>query len=182
MDDRLEKLIQYLDGDLPETEAAELAARLQHDKALQAGHVALQRVERLLAAAPMIAPPPDFMARFEARLERRLARRRNFIGAAVISLVVVLAAALLAWSLADAGLFLLSLVNGVTLQMYAVEWLRQIFAGLGVMVRVLTLVGGTALQLVKHPVFWGYVLLVVGLVSLWAQVLRRLGVSRTSTA
>lgn len=182
MENQTDKLIQYIDGQLSAAEAVQIEARLKQDKAYQAEHTALKRVDQLLLDAPMVAPSPNFTARFEARLAQRVRRRRNLIGVSIISLVVALSAGLLVWSFADSGSTLLSLVNGVNLLGYALDLLQSVFAGVGVVFRVVTLMSGTMFQLVKHPVFWGFLFLVVGLVSLWAQLLRRVGFVRSSLA
>jgi len=174
--DRMDKLIQYLDGELSAAEAAVVEAELKQDKAYQAQLMALKQVDQLLGEAVMFDPGPNFVNRFEQRLDRRLKRRRNMLGGAIIGLIVLLAAGLLAWSLADTGAGLLNLVNGVNLFGYGVELLQGIFTVVGMVMRVVVMISEAMFQIIQHPVFWGYALVVIGLVSLWAQLLRWVGV------
>jgi anti-sigma factor RsiW len=180
--DRLDKVIQYFDGELSEAEAAEFEQQLQRDEACQAEFVALKRVDLLLADAAVVAPSPDFVARFETRLEQRITRRRNMIGVSVIGLIMALATALLVWSWADWGLTLLSLTDGPGLQQVAVDALQSLVTGAGVVFRVISLLSSTMLRLINHPIFWGYACLVAGLVALWTQTLRWINQSRASIA
>jgi len=180
--DRLDKVIQYFDGELSEAEAAEFEQQLQRDEACQAEFVALKRVDLLLADAAVVDPSPDFVARFETRLEQRITRRRNMIGVSVIGLIMALATALLVWSWADWGLTLLSLTDGPGLQQVAVDALQSLVTGAGVVFRVISLLSSTMLRLINHPIFWGYACLVAGLVALWTQTLRWINQSRASIA
>lgn len=176
------KLLRYIDGELSEAEMLEVETRLRTDEAYQAEHLVLTRIDQLLLEAPVVEPPADFVARFETRLEQRLKRRRNLIGASMISLVLVLATGLLFWSFAASGLSLLGWLNGVNVLGYIVDLLQGALMNVGIIFRVVILVAGTVFQLIKHPIFWGYMLLVVGLVSLWAQVLKWVGFVRPSAS
>ena len=178
MNNDLDRLMRYLDGELAEAEAAEVEARLKTDESYQAERLALKRVDHLLRSAPLAAPPPDFMARFESRLERRLNRRRNIIGASMIGLILVLAAGLLWWPLAGANLSLSGWLNSAQVLEAVVTLVQNLLWGLSLAFRVGAVMVETAFQLVKHPVFWGYALLVLGLVSLWAQLLKWAGFAR----
>lgn len=179
---KIDKLIQYLDGELSASEVADVETELKQDKAYQAQLAALNRVELLLGESSLVTPASNFASRFEQRLDQRLKRRRNMLGAAIIGLVVVLAAGLLVWTLADAGTALLGLVNGVNLVGYAVDLLQSVFTVAGMIIRVVTMVSEATFQIIQHPVFWGYALVVIGLVSLWAQLLRWVGVVQPSAA
>ncbi|MFQ5575601.1 MAG: zf-HC2 domain-containing protein [Anaerolineae bacterium] len=177
MDKYTEKIPLYLDNALSTAEAAEFETHLAACSACRTEHAALLRVEQMLAAAPVIAPPPDFAARFDIRLERRLSRRRTWIGATVISLVLTLAAGLLLWSVADYGLLLWGWLNSVNLLAGTLHLARSLSAVAGAVVEVGWLVIKAMLQLTRHPAFWGIAILTGGLVSLWVQMLRRLNVA-----
>jgi hypothetical protein len=162
----------YMEDALSEAETTELEQHLKSCSVCQQAHLALKRIDLLFMNTPMVAPAPDFVARFEVRLERRLNRRRNMIGAAIIGAVLLLAAGLLVWSFADSGLYLLNLVSSGDLFSSAMEAAQGIFSGSVYLIKISELIGETLLRLIQHPVFIGYALLVTGLVSLWAQLVR----------
>jgi hypothetical protein len=180
MNNDTDKLLRYIDGELSEAEVLEVETRLKTDEAYQAEHLAVKRIDQLLLEAPLVEPSTDFVARFETRLEQRLKWRRNLIGASMISLVLVLATGLLFWSFASSGLSLLGWLNGVNVLDYVVDLLQGVLTSFGIVFRVVTLMTEIVFQLIKHPIFWGYMLLAAGLVSLWAQVLKWVGFVRPS--
>ncbi len=182
MNNDTDKLLRYIDSELSKAEMLEVETRLKTDEAYQAEHLALKRIDQLLLEAPVVETSADFVARFETRLEQRLKRRRNLIGASMISLVLALATGLLFWTFAASGLSLLSWLNGVNVLGYIIDLLQGALMSVGIVFRVVTLVTETVFQLIKHPIFWGYMLLVVGLVSLWAQVLKWVGFVRPSAS
>lgn len=180
MDRATDKLIQYIDGELSVSEAAEVAAQLKSDKALQAKHIALTRVDRLLTSAPMAEPSFDFAAAFEVRLDQHLNRRRNIMGLSIISGIMVLATALLLWSFASSGTDVWAATDGNTLANLSVDLLQRAMNVAGIIFRVGSVILQTMFQLVQHPIFLGYASLALGLVALWAQVLKWVGITRTS--
>jgi anti-sigma factor RsiW len=180
MDDRMDRLLQYLDGELSTQEAAAVEQALSTDQTYQAELTALKQVDHLLCNTHLVAPAPDFLTRFEVRLGQRIKRRRNIVGVVVIGLVVLLSAGLLALTLADSSSALLTLFNGASVTTYVLNVLQTATTMAGVVIRLIVLLGNTVLQLVQHPLFWGYLFVVAGLVSLWAQLLRWVGFSRPS--
>jgi hypothetical protein len=162
----------YMEAALSEAETAELETHLKTCLVCQQEHLALKRIDQLLRNAPLVGPSPDFVARFEVRLDRRMNRRRNLIGASIIGAVLVLATALLVWSFADSGLVLLNLINDGGLLGGIFSLLERFLTGTVFFIKLVELIGQTSLQLIQHPVFIGYALLVTGLVSLWAQLVR----------
>lgn len=146
----------------------------------------MQELEALLTSTPMVEPPAGFVDRFEARLERRLSRRRTVLGVSVLSVVLVAAAALLFWNVTDAGLALLntllsfdvmnSLVNS------SIGLLEGGLVSLTVLGRLLVRLAETSMLLLSSPVFWGYITLAIGIVAFWTQLLRRLMFSQLSVA
>ena len=180
MDRATDKLIQYIDGELSAVESAELESQLKSDKALQAKHVALRRVDRLLTNAPMVEPPIDFAAAFEVRLDKHLNRRRNILGLSIIGGIMILATALLLWSFAGSGTDVLALSDGNTVANMSVDLLQRAINFTGIVYRVGTVVVQTMLQLIQHPIFVGYAFFALGLITLWAQILKWVGMAQTS--
>ena len=180
MDKATEKLIRYVDGELTPSEIVAVEARLKTDEAYQTELQALKQVDRLLDDAPLIAPPLDFMTKFETRLDQRLNRRRKVVGTGIIGGIMILATLLLVWSFAASGVNLTLLTDTTVWMRNGVDLLQNILSAAGIALRIVNLVIGTMLQILPHPLFWGYITLVVGLVALWAQLLRWVGFNRAS--
>jgi len=122
----------------------------------------------------MAAPSADFAARVEMRLSHRLNRRKTIAQAAIAGAIVLLFAGLLVW---------LTTNSGITMPLWPgnANWLSALTDGLtallvagGVFFKMATLVLGAMLQVFRHPAFWGYIALAVGVISLWTQLLRRI--------
>ncbi len=64
------RLSAYLDGSLPESEAAEVEQALASDPALRAEYDAMKRAVGLLRGAGRVSAPPDLHARVMARVAR----------------------------------------------------------------------------------------------------------------
>ena len=166
-------LIPYLDGELPAEEAAKVEAHLSQCAHCRAEHAALLSVEHLLSAAPMVAPPAHFVTRFEARLERRLHRRRAWLGATVIGLALALATGLLVWSAAGSGLALWGALATSPLPARFVAALPAVLNSLSLVLKIGVLAAEALTQAVRHPVFWGWMFVSAGVISLWVQLVRR---------
>ncbi len=166
-------LIPYLDGELTAEEAAEVEAHLSQCAHCRAEQEALLSVDRLLSAAPMVAPPAHFVPRFQARLERRLHRRRAWLGVTVIGLALALAAGLLAWSAADSGLALWRMLTTSPLPGRFAATLPATLNGLAALFKISLLAMEGMMQAVRHPVFWGWMSISAGVISLWVQLVRR---------
>lgn len=93
-----------LDDLLDEAESAELQARLNENAALLAEWEALQAVDQLFRATPMMAPPPTLVSATLARLPDTRVRLWwsgvVFMGLFVVGLLPIL---LLTWAVAQSG-------------------------------------------------------------------------------
>lgn len=81
-----EQMSLALDKQLNAREEDELREHLRTCDACRARWDALQEIERLFAAAPLISPPAGFTARVSARLTERESRRQIIFG--VLALVI----------------------------------------------------------------------------------------------
>lgn len=154
-------MMDALDGDLDERERVELDRYLAAEPALLREWVAMQRVHRLLVAAPPIAAPVHFVAHTLARLPDPR-RRRLFLSAFFVLLLV-------------GGM--LPVVIGVTF--FAPETagaLGQTVSGMFEVTRVL-LAGITSSArslLVSQPFVLGWLSLMAVAVGAWFSVYRQL--------
>ncbi len=174
MDKYTNKIALYMEDMLPDEERIELEAHLAGCPVCQAEHAALKQIDQLLMAAPMAAPPADFVAQVEMRLERRLNKRRTIAGAAIFGAALLLVAGLLAWLTANSGMTMLTWLNNANWLSAVIDGLTALLVAGGVFFKMATLVVGAMLQVVRHPAFWGYIALAVGVISLWTQLLRRI--------
>jgi anti-sigma factor RsiW len=130
-----------------------------------------------LAAAPRVAPPPNFVAEVAARLEKRRLRQRRWrwIGSGVLMAWVGIAGAL---GLCVAGLLVWGLMHpleGSLLAAWGARLLSSLAQLLGVVQGCLSLLGGPVLGLGAGF----YVILTTGLAALWLWlVIGRLGWAR----
>lgn len=142
----------------------------------------LQYIDHLLSSAPMVSPPPDFVSRFEVRLEQRINRRRTRLGIIVIGFLLTLAAGLMLWTVAPPGLaFFNTLLNTEVVNALlagTVNALQSVAASLSVLLRWGLLLAEGSQQIMRHPAFWGFASLSLGTVWLWAQVLRRFSLNQ----
>jgi negative regulator of sigma E activity len=92
------RLSAYLDGDLPEAEAAEVAAALERDAELRGELEGMQEAVRLLRAVGSTRAPPGFEARVMARVEAEggggvVVRLRDFVRRLPVEALALAAAA-----------------------------------------------------------------------------------------
>ncbi len=173
MDKFIAKLPQYLEDGLSESESIELETHLADCAVCQAEFDALTRFDRLLTSAPPVAPPANFVHNVEVRLEQRLHRRRTIIGTLVIgSLLMVISAIVVSGIFGSGSVLWQVLGNGET-------WtaLVDVLSGISIIGSVALKIGLTIIRvvedLVRHPIFWGYMMFAVGALWLWVQLLRR---------
>lgn len=81
----LERMMKALDGELPDEEGRLLEAHLEVCERCQARWEQLQAAEEVLRHAPVLSPPPGFVGRVMARVDRRRARRRAFFGSLALA-------------------------------------------------------------------------------------------------
>lgn len=176
MDKYIEKIALYLEELLPLPEQADLEQHLSTCTRCQMELDALTRVDHLFKNAPMPTPSPDFVAQFEVRLNRRINKRKTRFGILVISLILILATGLLGWTIADSSFVLLNLFNNFDLLNVLLNLFATTLNGLTTLFNLGILLFGAATQILKQPVFWGYVALTTGILALWTQMLRRFNV------
>lgn len=174
MDEYTDKIILYLDGELSPAEATDLEIHMASCSACEAEFEALAKLDRLFAAAPMVVPPPNFVSTFEVKLEQRLNRRKTLVGATVIGLLLTALLGVGLWYGVTQKVNLLDLGQ----LFHLLSFLSPLVEVAATVLKVLSLTAGGLLALTRHPVFWGYVTVSVGIVSLWMQILRRVNLAQ----
>lgn len=154
---------------------AELDAHLADCAACAAAWDGLQRVDRLLAQAPLAAPRPGFTGRFNARLQQRRSRPKAVwgviaLGVSTLSLAALVLPAGLSvmWSLAQLASQPATAAALVESASAASGVARTVFNALVIAARG---VGGWALV---SPAAWTVVLLALAATAAWIFLLRRL--------
>ncbi|MEM7032411.1 MAG: hypothetical protein AAF629_22860 [Chloroflexota bacterium] len=178
MDKSIDRLIQFMDGDLSEAEAAAVQSALDADEAFQAEHLALKRIDRLLTEAPMATPSINFAEQFEAKLDQRLNRQRNIWGGSIIALILIFSAALMAWSVLTSGISPFVLADSNVIIGNIIDALQSTFAQLSVILRVTALTTSTMVKVTLQPTFWILCSLAAGMVVLWVQLVKRIGINQ----
>jgi len=173
MDKFTEMIALYLEDALPEPDALALEEHLADCETCLAEFEALTRIDQLLLAAPMVEPPANFVPNFEARLNRHLNRRRTLIGVGVLGLLTTVLVGIGLWAVAATGLPWINVLSGSNLLGSLARIAELTLPALSPFFKVAGLSMRAMLQVVKHPAFWGYVSLGVGIISFWAQLLRR---------
>ncbi len=173
MDKYTAKIAMYLEDALPKAEMTELENHLAHCSICRAEHETLTQLDQLFIQAPMIAPPSDFVAKFETRLERRVHRRRTVIGVSVIGIILMLATGLLVWTLIGSGAAAWELLSKGGVLGNLLEFVGALAVGISAFIKIVTLMGRALMQTARYPAFWGYMMLATGIVTFWAQLLRR---------
>ncbi len=111
----LERMMLALDGELPPEEWRRLESHLEACAPCRAQWERLQAVEQVLQDAPLLAPPPGFVGRVMARVDRRRARQRSVLGGLALALgsavVIFLSLLPLLWTVPGAANFLAFLVH-----------------------------------------------------------------------
>lgn len=85
-EEALERMMMALDGDLSAEDEEALAAHLEVCGPCRARWERLQAAEALLRSAPLVSPPPGFVGRVMARVDRRRARQRAFFGGLALAM------------------------------------------------------------------------------------------------
>lgn len=177
-----EKISLWLDNELSHPDVAELQAHLADCPACQQTYQALQRVDALLRsqATIVVAPAPGFTVRFESRLAQQQARHNGHVWWGLGVLLV--------------GTMFLFIIAGVVLGTYVsagfnlvgIDILYKGLAGLiasaNTLVAWLNLAGlflKASLITMTQPLFWGCVLVAVGMAWIWLRLLKI--VNRTVT-
>ncbi|MFN3762177.1 MAG: anti-sigma factor family protein [Anaerolineae bacterium] len=86
----LERMMKALDGELPDEEWQALEAHLVACDRCRVRWERLQAAEDVLRHAPILSPPPGFVGRVMAQVDRRRARRRAVFGGLALAAGTVL--------------------------------------------------------------------------------------------
>ncbi len=84
-EEALERMMKALDGELPDEERRVLEAHLEVCDHCRVQWEQLQAAEAVLCSAPILSPPPGFVGRVMAQVDRRRARRRAFFGSLALA-------------------------------------------------------------------------------------------------
>lgn len=180
MDKFTAKLPQYLEDGLTETETIELESHLADCPVCQTEFDALTRFDHLFSSAPMIAPSQNFVPTFEARLERRLNRRRTLAGLLVFGILLTAFIGVSAWELFNSGELIGQWLSFSSLWSVSADVLSGVLAVGLTIGKIATVIFEALVKLMRHPALWGYVSVGVGLVWLWVQLFRRVELTRQS--
>lgn len=173
-----EKISLWLDNELSPTEISELKAHLAGCPTCRQVQQAMGRVHHLLhdASAVMLEASPDFSSRLQTRLAHHRPQKswHLWLGLSVLllgSLFFLAVGAVLSWlSLMNTGGALVELgpiyyglasLGGLVNNVRAVVNLL----GMGVKVAWLTM---------TQPLFWMYILLIIGLTASWVRLMQSL--------
>lgn len=178
MNNNPEKLSEWLDHELKPSEVTLLETQLTQDAHLRDTFAAMQRVDLLLrrAAEEVVAPPPGFTRRFEARWAARQARKPWQTWLAVLALF--LGSLGIGGSVAvTRGLTLIDTSNTVVSANTvhdAMGTLIESAAGVRTLLNLGLLLGKASLFVLSQPLFWLAIGLAIGATWLWIRVLQNL--------
>lgn len=172
-----ENLSLSFNGRLSEAVRAEMEAHLASCTRCLAEWEAFRAVDRVLASAPVVAPPPGLPARVTVRIARREAVRCAFVGAVLLALGTVALGALL---LAPALLDFVGLSRAAPALLDAgLRLVAQLLAVVGTLGRTASVLAD-ALAPVLLPVLSSCLMIAVGLGMLWLRTVRRLAPVRVT--
>ncbi|HIC93845.1 MAG TPA: hypothetical protein EYP09_06305 [Anaerolineae bacterium] len=162
-----------LDHALSEDEARRLKAHLEKCPACREEWRAMQRASRLLAEAPLVAPPPGFAARVSRRLARREARKRRILGGAALLVGSLSSGALLLPALVGLLALLWQLFDQPYLVGYGLQLMAQLIAVAGAWGKACWLMIRAILLAPVQPALLAYSLLTLALTALWIYLVAR---------
>lgn len=160
-----------LDGLLDEEEQKQFEADLTHYPALAEQWQLWQQLDAKLTNAPAAAPPPDFMQKFEMRMEGQRRRRNLWFGVTIGLLTVLM------WSSI--------VVGGVAVGAYILDnqgvWLSQLLHNMAYLFNVVSAwvdaLADTTNTVLSMPQAWGvmlgYLTLLIVVLTFWTRFLRR---------
>jgi predicted anti-sigma-YlaC factor YlaD len=164
-----EQMSLWIDGKLNEDEVRYIENHIAVCASCRTSLDALQRLDRLLSAAPMMAPVPGFTERFQSRLVTRRRRSRTWAGLLTLTLaalVLVLGASAV---LAASGLTLwdnLAMI-GIT------GLLLDLGKAIAVSLNLTWLILSALARVLRHPVFIAYFAATAILIAAWTQIITR---------
>lgn len=172
-----EKISLWLDDQLSPAEVTELKNHLAHCQHCRQVYQSIQQVHRLFHSAgrQMAAPAPRFSQRFEARLARHRARKPWQLWLAMAALLLG-ALFVGAWALVSSltvvslGFYLL---DADLLYRWLITFIESV-AGLRLFLRLSAIFLRASYATMGQPIFWGYVVIALGLVWLWVRSIQKL--------
>ncbi len=130
-----------------------------------------QQLDQRLHMAPMVAPAPGFAMRVDGRLRARALRRRGAIGGLLLIIgAVALWSALLLAVLLAAGWWL---AHRPSLLVQGVSFVARLASVASALLRGVQLAWEGLLAPSAQPALIGYVVILIGLAILWAQIVPR---------
>jgi predicted anti-sigma-YlaC factor YlaD len=164
-----EQMSLLIDGQLNEDEVRHIEGHAAVCANCRTSLDAVRRLDRLLSAAPMMAPMPGFTGRFQARLVTRRRRSRTWAGLLTLTLatlVLVLGATAV---LATSGLTLWDnfAITGIT------GLLLDLGKAIAVSLNLTWLILSALARVLRHPVFIAYFAATAILIAAWTQIITR---------
>lgn len=166
----LERMMLALDEELPPEARRMLESHLEACAPCRAQWERLQRVEQVLQGAPLVVPPPGFVGRVMARVDRRRARRRSVLGGLALAtgaaVVILIGLLPILWMAPSVANFLTFLVHGGDILLGCLVGATRLFLD------SLHLLLGVLLSLTL-PLAFCNLLLALALGTLWLGLFRR---------
>jgi hypothetical protein len=168
-----EQLMMWLEDMLSPADAMLIEARLKESEIYRQEYEELVRLERVLKDAAVVGPVPGFTDRFRSKWSRRRQRRRTWFGMTLLVVMVLVTFVFLGTLATGSGLALLEAWGhlGQLGGLLALVW--NVVEGVRAVASALFLIGRALSALPSQPLFAGYLLLSVGLVWFWLQLVRR---------
>lgn len=165
-------MMDALDGELSVDQERELTTHLQANPDLQAEWHAMEAVDTLFRETPSILPPKHFTQRTLDRLPNVAYRRMIttvLFGGLMLAGVLPLFIAALLYGNFGAGILSASNMLGYT------RFFQQLWEVSGIMINVFTqLVEGMGTYLSQQPYVLGYLMIMIGFISLWSGVYKQM--------
>ncbi len=167
-----EQISLWLDNELSPSEIKGLQHHLAQCDACTQFYEAMKQVDHVLSNAPMAAPAPGFIQRFEARLTHHQVKQgRMWLGMTILALstfVMLIAGGIFGW---------------LVLSGWGTDWILPTFytylGRLGALVNetravvnLSALFFKVSLMMMQEPVFWGFVAVTLALVALWIRIVQ----------
>jgi predicted anti-sigma-YlaC factor YlaD len=164
-----EQMSLWIDGQLTEDEIRHIETHAAACASCRTYLDALRRLDRLLSAAPMIAPVPGFTERFQARLVTRRRRSRTWAGLLTLTLATLVLLLGATAVLAASGLALWDnfAITGLT------GLLLDLGKAMAVSLNLTWLILSALARVVRHPVFIAYFAATAILIAVWTQIITR---------
>jgi len=163
----------WLDQRLTQDEIRQVEAHTATCPTCHAVLDGMRQVDRLLTAAPMMAPAPGFTLRFQTRLAARRRRRRTWAGLVILALATLTLSLVIVALLAASGLALWEslAISGVLVEGIGV--LLDLGKAWVTLLKLTWLVLSALSRGLRHPIFIAYVVATAILTAAWTQVVAR---------